>query len=213
MKRWTAPLLALTFLTFAACGDEGSGDTTDTGAAVEDVPDVEEPDIPKQVTQGSYYSFTITFPTDGVSQKYEQNIDDAPYVISYGSSHIGTAVSLAIEDTLYSPFASINFNFGFVVGSNDYPLTIDDTGRWEWGKGGKNTPPSFKITAKDGGIQRTFASWLPTAEGHYDIERWGNATGDLVKGTLEGTLVNDSGDPLEAKIIGEFQFFLPEKGQ
>jgi hypothetical protein len=182
-------------------------------AGVEEDTGVEE-DVPKQITQGSFYSLTVVLPS-GLQQKYERNIDEKPDAISYGSQHIGQAVSLAINDVLYTPFASIVFNFGFVVGSNDYPLTIDGTGRWDWGSGTTNSPPAFKIETKDSGIQRNYVSWLEGSEGHMDIESWGTVPGERIKGTIEGTLIAETGNPGEAPpsayVVGEFQFFLPTK--
>ncbi len=208
------------FLLVLSCGGDDPDDPPPSEdaevAETEDADDAEE-ETQKQITQGSYYSLLMSVP-GGVQQKYERNIDERPDVISFGSSHIGTAVSLAINDVVSSPkFASIVFNFGFVVGSNDYPVTIDGDGRWDWPIGGQNAPPAFKFEGKlDGKVQRNYVSWLDGASGHYDIERWGTQTGELVKGTLEGTLVAESsaeGEPPTAYVVGEFQFFLPNKGQ
>lgn len=190
----------------AACGDDP---TPPVAEDVETASDGEE-DVKKQVTQGNFYQITLVFPS-GVQQVYTRNLDEAPGAFAFGSTHIGTAVSLAINDVLYDPFASIAFNFGFVVGSNDYPVTITDTGKWAWGNGSTNAPPGLKIETKDAGIPRKFVSWLEGAEGSYTMTKWGTNSGDRVAGTITGTLVNDGPDPVTAYLEGEFQFFLPEK--
>ena len=206
--------LALFSLCFAlACSD----DATEEPPPPEETPDTSaedsaESDTKRSVTQGSYYTLTVVGPS-GLQQKYERNIDEKPYVVAFGSSHIAPAVSLAIEDTFYDPFAVVTFNLGFVVGSNDHEVTIDDTGGWDWGLGANNAPPGFKITMKDGNVQREFVSWLEGADGRFIISRWGTNTGDVIEGSIQGTLINNGPDAVTATVDGKFQFFLPEKGQ
>lgn len=195
----------------AACsGDDPAPAEPPDTASAPPVKDTEAKET--QLEQGSFYKLTVVLPS-GLQQKYQRNIDDMPWVVAFGSTHIAPAVSLAIEDTFYDPFAVVTFNFGFVVGSNDHAVTIDDTGGWDWVMGEKNTPPGFKITVKDGGVQREFVSWLEGAEGRFIISRWGTETGEYVEGSIEGTLTNNGPDPLTATVQGDFQFILPEKDQ
>ena len=203
-------ILQLLFVALSpGCGHTPAQGPTDTAEASD-----ESPAVDVSVESGNFYEVTIAYP-DGLQQKYTRDLDEVSgTAFAFGSQHIGSAVSLAIEDTLFSPFASINFNFGFVVGSNDYPVTITGDDAWPWGTGVINSPPSFKITAKDGkNIQRTFISWAEGASGTYLITAWGTEPGDLITGAIEGTLVSDTDPPLEAVMKGKFQFFLPSKSQ
>lgn len=211
-----APACASTGEGGPATGDDPADTATDTESTGASDVDQEKPEIQKQTCQGNHYCLVVVL-ASGLQQKLERNLDDRQDVIAFGSSHIGTAVSLAINDIIPDPFASIAFNFGFVVGSNDYPVTITDPDRWPWGKGVENAPPALKIEIKDEGVQRKYGSWLETADGNYDIEQWGTSTGEIVKGTVEGTLVADSAmpgeDPKTLYVTGSYQFSLPKKGQ
>jgi len=190
----------------------GLGCGSETAAEDEPVVDAGATDSASAADQGSFYKLTVVLPS-GLQQVFTRNLDETPTAFAFGSSHIAPAVSLAINDVLYDPFASIAFNFGFVVGSNQYPVTITEAGEWAFGAGNSNAPPGLKIEMKDQGIPRKFVSWLDGAKGQYLITHWGVQSGERVSGSLTGTLVNDGPEPVTAYVEGTFQFFLPEKGQ
>lgn len=216
----TALCLGFSVLLLASCGGaDDEAEEPDTGPEVTEAPDTgpQETNGPPPINEaGSFYSLEIITPS-GLLQTFERQIDEAPYVVAFGSSHIAPAVSLAIEDTFYKPYATVTFNFGFVVGSNDYAVTIEEEGKWTWGKGEKNAPPGFKITMKDNNIQKTFVSWHAKSEGDFLITKWGKNEGTIVEGKIEGTLINE-GDPNAdapetATVSGKFHFILPDPGQ
>ena len=163
---------------------------------------------------GSCYSVQIVTPS-GLVQTYERDLDDRPWVIAFGSSHIAPAVSLAVEDSWDKPYTVITFNLGFTVGSNDHDVTIDEEGVWDWGSAAINAPPGFKIYMKDNGKPRTMVSWEDGASGKYLITKWGTETGQVIEGKIEGTLVDENSvgkdTGLETGTIdGHFRLILPE---
>jgi hypothetical protein len=203
---------------FAGCARSGGGTTTE-GTTTEGTdlggPDLKEDIDPGLQKGGSYYSLEIVLPS-GLLQTFEKQLDEKDTALAFGSSHIAPAVSLAIEDTFTKPFATVTFNFGFVVGSNDFAVTIEDEGKWAWGQAENNAPPGFKIELKDQGVPRRMVSWKEGAEGHYLITKWGVSTGEIVQGKIKGTLVDESynGDdgPKAGTVNGEFRLILPERG-
>ena len=227
-----AVFFALFALGPAGCGDSagsdaaatpGSGDAAtsgqDTTGAADTLPD---PDAPKTVadTQGtpidtaqSYYRLELAV-TGGLAQVYQRQLDDKPSALAFGSAHIAPAVSLAIEDDFPNPFAVVTINFGFVVGSNDHPVTIDDVGSPSFGTGAPNAPPGVKIQMTDQGVPRTFVSWETGASGRFVVTSWGIQLGDVVEGTIEGTLVDEQsvakGEPVTATLSGTFRLIMPE---
>ena len=200
-------LLAVTVtLCLISCGDDSEAPApepiTDTGASdvTEEVPDTADRD-------GSYFLLEVTYPS-GNTVIYDEALLDSQ--ISYGSQHIGSAVALTVEKKLSAPFAVINLNFGFVVGSNDYPVTINEVGIWPWTQASSELPPSMKIIATDGsGPQFNFSSWVDGASGQYAITRWGIGPGELIEGTVNGTLKNDGPLDATAEVKGTFRVFIP----
>lgn len=195
------------------CASGGSNnaeeDTTDPGG-----PDVSDDIDPGLQKGGSYYSLIVVLPS-GLQQKFEKSLDDNDTALAFGSSHIAPAVSLAIEDTFTDPYATVTFNFGFVVGSNDFAVTIEEEGKWGWGKAENNAPPGFKIELKDQGKPRRLVSWIDGAEGDYLITKWGTEEGGIVQGRIKGILADENyqGDegPITGTIDGEFRLILPER--
>ncbi len=212
--------IALSFSVLAlACGGATDGapttGPTDTVAAEAGAVETLSTDVTGTDTGiqagGSYYEVQIK--TTKIQQTYKRTLDEKSQSVAFGSTHIAPAVSLAVEDTLVTPFAIIGFNFGFVVGSSDHPITITGEGVWDWAQGKTNAPPGFKILLKDGGPQRTYVSWLQGAKGSYVIERWGKEEGDVVEASFNGTLVADVTpfDPtLTATVKGVLRVILPK---
>lgn|GEM_PF-2638359 len=209
-------LLLYGLLLFAiACGGDANN-SNDTGP-VDVEPELPPPAQTCAEKAGSCYSLEIVLPS-GLVQTFERDLDDRPWVISFGSAHIGPAVSLAVEDTWEKPYTVVTFNLGFVVGSNDHDITIHETGVWPWGSGEVNAPPGFKIYLKDNGKPRELASWLDGASGEYLIKKWGTEVGQVIEGNLQGTLVDKNSVGKETGIetgtvTGLFRLILPEKSQ
>ena len=194
------------------CG--GSSETTPTEPEDAGVVDTTPPPQSCVDKAGSCYSVQIVTPS-GLVQVYERDLDDRPWVIAFGSSHIAPAVSLAIEDTWDKPYTVVTFNLGFTVGSNDYDVTIEDQGVWDWGTGSVNAPPGFKIYFKDNGKPRTMVSWEDGSSGKYLIPKWGTETGQVIEGKIEGTLVDENSVGKETgletgSVEGHFRLILPE---
>jgi len=223
MKTWLIVLLFLLISLPAGCSSSGAADDTDDPAdagattgddvaseEVNNTPD--EGDGPLQ-KGGAYYQLTITLPS-GLQQTFEKQLDEKATSIAFGSAHIAPAVSLTVEDQFYKPFATVTLFFGFVVGSNDHAMTIEEEGKWEWGKGSKNAPPGVKIDTKDQGKPRLMVSSDDEADGAFLITSWGTAGGELVEGKVKGTLVDalakEKGKTETASIEGEFRLLLPD---
>ena len=214
--RWIRRLATFLFVThilaagallhFAGCGETNDTlTTTDEPADVISEDATEDEDVVDR--DGSYFLLEVIYPS-GTQVIYDEVLLDSH--ISYGSQHIGSAVALTIEKKLSAPFAVINLNLGFVVGSNDYPVTIEDIGAWPWTQAQSELPPSMKIIATDGsGPQLNFSSWVDGASGKYLITRWGVAPGDAIEGSLSGTLKNDGPVNATAEVKGTFRVFIP----
>jgi hypothetical protein len=219
MKSWIQNTLLIATLMVLGCGSELTPALFDTAQPADTTPEVQDTTPPKpQCDQGanSCYFVQVVTPS-GLVQEFVQNLDDRPWVIAYGSSHIAPAVSLAIEDTWTQPYTIITFNFGFVVGSNDYAVTISEEGVWKWGSDAINAPPGFKIYLKDDGKPRTLVSWKKGASGNFLVTRWGTSPGDIIEAQIEGTLVDEidgpDGKAVTASISGKIRLILPELGQ
>ena len=197
---------AAALLHFAGCGDSTQTEPADAGTS--NRVDAEEDAQERIDRDGSYFVLEVTYPS-GNTVTYDEDLLSSH--ISYGSQHIGSAVALTVEKKLSAPFAVINLNFGFVVGSNDYPVTIDEVGAWPWTQAQTELPPSMKIIATDGsGPQLNFSSWLDGASGQYLITRWGVTPGSAIEGSLTGTLRNDGPVDATAEVTGTFRVFIPE---
>lgn len=195
-----------------ACGGSSTTDTPPADAGADLGPADAGIDTGGIQEGGSYYSLTLVLPS-GLSQHFERQIDENPEVLAYGEAHIAPARSLAIEDTFTKPFASVTLNFGFVIASNDHPLTISEEGKWDFGKGDENAPPAFKIETKDAGKPRKLVSWVDGTSGGYLITKWGPEEGDVVQGKISGTLVDLNEPEKTATVEGEFRLILPEPGK
>lgn len=207
--------LGLSFLLCTGCSSDETEDPVlaDDAATTEGVGGDDGSDGTDGVDglsgEGSFYDLVVVLPS-GLQQKLKGEILSETH-IAYGSTHIAPAVSLAVNVTYSTPFAIIGLNLGFVKDSNDHAITIEDVGEWAWGTGSADVPPTVSLVMQDNNIQRTFASWTPGASGSYIISQWGTEPGDIIEGTVNGKLVNDGPEAVEATITGDFRIVLPIK--
>lgn len=151
----------------------------------------------------SYYRVEATF-DDGRHMVLGRDVSDRPGIYAFGSTHIAPAVSFAMTDTVYSPYAIVTFNLGIVVGSAEYPVQCPGPGTWQFGTG---SPPEMDLFANN--LQ--FRSRLEGAQGTFEVTEWSVTPGETVAGRVRGRLVFDGVTAHWADVEAEFRFVLPER--
>lgn len=197
----TVPLLAV--LTLGCGAGTPSRDVLSEDLATD--PGVQE-DVP--VPPPTYYHLEAHF-WDGSDLFLDRDLSgkDPSTIYAFGSTHIAPAVSLAMTDTLYEPYAIVTINLGIVVGSDQYPVQCDQTGTYPFGS---VHPPAVELYAK--GLQ--YRSSLSKAQGSLEVTNWTTVPGEVFEGTFAGRLLFQTGQPDKfVDVKGSFLFTLPETAE
>ncbi|MBL6974661.1 MAG: hypothetical protein ISR64_02925 [Deltaproteobacteria bacterium] len=188
-------------LALAACGGGTNGeDAGPTDPGTDGMPQEEI-----QAAPSTFYHLEATF-WDGSDLVLDRDLSDKnpTTIFAFGSTHIAPAVSLAMTDTLYEPYAIVTLNLGIVVGSTEHPVQCDKAGSYDFGG---DTPPAVDLYA--GGLQ--YRSGVSGATGALEVTRWTTLPGDVFVGSFEGRLLFQTGQPDKyVDVKGSFQFTLPE---
>jgi hypothetical protein len=188
------------------CSCDAEPSTDDAGVAGDGAG--EEGDLgPDQVdATKSFYTMTVALP-DGTIIEIDRDLTvlrDTTF--SYGSAHIAPAVAFAVTDTITWPQSvTITLDFGKIVGSGSFPIQTDGTGEYLFSE----QPPAVEVYV--GLIQ--YNSLLDGAEGHVTLTSWGQNTGDIIAGSFQGKLIQETQleDKLWIDVEGTFHFVLPIK--
>ncbi len=207
IPRVHAPALALLVITgLGGCPNEGSEPVADTGADTPaEVADAGA-DTPAEVADSARSYYRLVLDTEFEEPiTIERDITGKLTNFSFGSTHIAPAVSLAVsEDLTFPAVMNITFNFGIVLGSQDYPVQCDHAGEYMFG----GEPPEIDITK---GLR--YVSSVPGSTGSLIINSWSRTPDDTFSGTFQGR-IRQKTDNIEkrwADIQGEFHFILPER--
>jgi len=206
--RFALSLLLLVSLCLAlACGDDGPvtpGDDADGGGdAMGDVQDGTAPPFGDDV---SWYQMTIVTAA-GDTFELAHELDPAQH-ISFGSTHIAPAVSLAVTHTQIMPsYLVVTVNPGIIVGSTDHPVQCDQAGEYPFGA----SPPEVQANVQ--GIQ--YGSREEGASGAVVVTEWTAVTGQVFAGTFEGRIVQETDkiNKLWLDVQGTFHVLLPMPAQ
>jgi hypothetical protein len=135
---------------------------------------------------------------------FERDLTGLDTKFAFGSTHIAPAVSLAMTDTMYMPtFTVITLNFGIIIGTSDKPPATSTSGEYPF----TGFEPEITVTIHN----KKYSSKVEGSEGTFDITSWTAEEGGNWTGTLEGTIVQETEQPvvLRAEVAGAFDFILP----
>jgi len=198
----TRYLAAILLLIFTPCCS-GSGAAPDIPTVDPGIPDLTADETAAEPT--SHYVLEATL-WDGSDLVLERDLSgkDPSSIYAFGSTHIAPAVSLAMTDTIYDPYAIVTINIGVVVGSVDHPIQCGETGIYPFGS---DSPPAIEVFYKN--IQ--YESGVDGSVGSLTVTNWTTLPGVVFEGKFEGRLMLDTGQPDKyADVSGSFRFTLPE---
>ena len=206
MLRFRSTLLA-TLLGIFGLGAWGCSDTSSTVLATDASEDATAGDAAQETQDAgdpnrSYYRLVIDTEFEE-ALTIERDLTDKLSSFAFGSTHIAPAVSLAISDDItYPATMNIIFNFGIVLGSQEYPVQCDEAGQYDFG----GQPPEIDVTK---GIR--YVSSVPGSTGALTITSWTRTEGEVFSGTFSGRIrqLTDNVEKRYADVEGEFHFVLP----
>jgi len=201
LKRATMIVMAATALMLTACPDDSDPPVTTGPDATSDAT---TGDTASETANANRSYYRIVIDTEFEEPiTVERDITDKLTNFSFGSTHIAPAQSLAVsEDLTFPATLNITFNFGIVLGSQDYPVQCDEAGSYTFG----DAPPEIDITK---GIR--YVSSVPGSNGSIEITSWTRTEGEVFAGTFSGRIrqLTDNVEKRYADIEGEFHFILP----
>lgn len=154
----------------------------------------------------SFYTMKVSLP-DGTVIDIDRDLSELrETTFSYGSAHIAPAVAFAVTDTITWPQSvTITLDFGKIVGSGSFPIQTDGTGEYLF----SDVPPGVEVYVE----LMQYKSFFDEAEGQVTLTSWGQNTGDIIAGSFEGRLIQDTQleDKLWIDVEGTFHFVLPIK--
>jgi hypothetical protein len=181
--------------------DQGDGVTEGDGSAEGDDVGPDEVD-----PTASFYTMKVSLPDGSVIDIDRDLTKLRETTFSFGSAHIAPAVAFAVTDTITWPQSvTITLDFGKVVGSGSFPIQTDGAGEYPFSA----EPPAVEVYVE----LFQYNSLLDGAEGHVTLTSWGQNTGDIIAGTYQGHLIQETQleDKLWIDVEGTFHFVLPVK--
>jgi hypothetical protein len=182
-----------------ACGDAkntGGDALVDATADADDVRDL---------TGRSIYTLHVTLPNGTVRDYVNRELTGLETWYSYGSAGIGTAVAFAVTDSIFSPgTATVTFDFGKIVGSPTFPVETPGIGAYPLDE----TPPAIEFAT----AFEVYKSRGAGSDGEIVLTDWGTKTGEVIAGTVNGTIAATASGQLPITVEGWFHFTLPGAG-
>lgn len=170
---------------------DGAGDADTNGA--DDVGDL---------TGRSIYTLYVTLPDGTVLPYVNRELTGSETWYSYGSAGIGAAVAFTASDSIFSPGrATVIFDFGKIVGSSDFPVETPGIGSYPLDA----TPPAIEFA----GPFDAYKSRVAGSEGAIVVTDWGTKSGDVIAGTVSGTIAAMAAGQPPIQVEGWFHFTLP----
>jgi hypothetical protein len=202
-----AVALAAAFAVFGgplACDDSKQGGADSLSDASGDVAASDAPDV-GDLTGRSIYSLTVTLPDGTVVPFTNRELTGLETWYSFGSAHIGTAVAFTVSEPLSFPQnVTITLDFGKIVGSPEHPVDTPSVGEYPL----DDSPPAVEIAI----ALQEYKSRLSGSEGEIVLTEWGTETGQVIAGTVSGTIAAVASGQLPITVDGWFHFTLPTKG-
>ncbi|MCB9728609.1 MAG: hypothetical protein H6744_21470 [Deltaproteobacteria bacterium] len=199
---------ALLALGGPGCGG-GDGDPADSGsdviadAAADGGTDVRSD--PGDLTGRSVYSLTVTMANGDEHPFLDRELTGSDTWYSYGSAGIGTAVAFSVSDGFTSPVtAGIVLDFGKIVGSPQFPVDTPGPGTYPFDA----TPPAVEVNI----ALRDYKSRIAGSEGAFELTEWGTESGQVIAGSVHGTVAADSKGQPPITVDGWFHFTIPTPG-
>lgn len=195
------------FAAVAACGDAdgaGADAVADVSSDAGDTGDGDGSDV-GDLTGRSIYSLRLTLPDGKIFDVHNRELTGLETWYSFGSAHIGPAVAFTVSDSIFSPStATITLDFGKIIGSDMHAVETPGVGTYPLDE----SPPAIEIVV----AFQTYKSRQDGSSGEIIVTEWGSETGEVMAGTVKGTIAATAAGQLPIDVDGWFHFTLPKKG-